>query len=312
MNKPLLSVALAVLCLFKSGCNSTVEKPISETTTQGFKLSAGVDAKLTVPQGFKLAFEHFGFVQPETFSRITLSEIEIPYTTYITQLNKENLQQNKLLLTNKETVNVSDASCTLLTMKTLVTGNYFEKLWLICGDKLSSVQVEASYPEGSPTAHKLKIKDSLFSLGVATDNTARLYTGLPFIFENTPNFKAIQRNGNSIVFQSLTLPNAKVVVGHGSLQGELDSLKQLSDQLLYERKSLVDIEITKTQALNINNVPALATQAYAIKQNKPSWVYQLTSAQGTKFLLIQAISPKEDKAAFTKQLEALITEFKFR
>ena len=43
-----------------------------------------------------------------------------------------------------------------------------------------------------------------------------------------------------------------------------------------------------------------------------SWGYQVTSSQKGKFLLIQALSKKENRKEFASELEVLINQFKFR
>ncbi|KPV96566.1 hypothetical protein AN214_01387 [Pseudoalteromonas sp. P1-9] len=312
MKKPLSTLALALSLTFMGACSSTSDQQNNETLTQTFRVSQGMEVQLEKPQGFKLTREHYGFVQPETFSRIKVNEVEVPYEQYLTNLTTENLLKSQLQLLKTENVVVNGANCTLLTLRQIIAGTYYEKLWLVAGDSLSSLKIEASYPESSNKQHKDVIKQSLFSAAVQTDDDARLYTGLPFLFTGIDNFKIVQRNLNSVVLVSENFPNASVVVSHGKLSSEMENIESLSHHFLNNSKSLSDVEITKDEPIKIDGIPAIATQAYVTKGDLPAWVYQVTSSQKGKFLLIQALSNKVDRKPFSKELESLISQFKFR
>lgn len=312
MKKPLSTLALATSLSFLGACSSTSDQHNTEPLAQTFRISQGMEVRLEVPEGFKLTQEHYGFVQPETFSRIKINEIEIPYDTYLMQLSPENLLKNQLQLLSTEQVVVNDANCTLFTLRQVIAGTYYEKLWLIAGDKLSSLRIEASYPESSKSSHKNAIKQSLFSTAVQTNDSDRLYTGLPFLFTNTENFKLVQRSLNSVVLNSENFTGANVVVSHGKLAKEIDNVESLSAHFLENSKSLNDVEVIKSRPVKIDGIPAFSTEAYANKNDQAAWVYQVTSTQKGKFLLIQALSNKDDKHAFAKDLELLINQFKFR
>lgn len=312
MKKPLSTLALAISLSILGACSSTSDQNNVEPLEQTFRISQGMEVRLEVPEGFKLTREHYGFVQPETFSRIKISEIEVPYDTYLMQLSPENLLRSQLQLLSAEQVVVNGANCTLLTLRQIIAGTYYEKIWLIAGDKLSSLRIEASYPESSRNAHKNAIKQSLFSTAVQTNDSARLYTGLPFLFTNTDNFKLVQRSLNSVVLNSENYASANVVVSHGKLAKEVDSVETLSTHFLENSKSLDDVEIIKNSPVKIDGIPAFSTEAYTNKDDQAAWVYQVTSTQKGKFLLIQALSKKDDRHAFAKDLELLINQFKFR
>lgn len=312
MRKPLSTLTLAISLSLLTACSSTSDQQNIEKITQGFRLSQGIEANLTVPTGFKLATEHYGFVQPETFSRIKLSEIETPYQTYLSKLSKENLLKNQLQLLKTEQVNVSGASCTLLKMRTLVNGNYFEKLWLLSGDKLSSVLVEASYPEGSSQSHKQLIKESLFSLGVKTNNQYRVFTGLPFYIGNSKGFRVVKRTRNSVIFESLKLPNTSVVFSHGMQNNAIQSTEDFGVQVLTNSKTLSEFKELKSAPIKLDKIPALETRTVALKSDQQHFVYQIVSAQQTKFLLMQAATPIAYKEKLFLEMESLIGSFRFK
>ncbi|MFH6955665.1 hypothetical protein ACHSBP_21385 [Pseudoalteromonas sp. XMcav1-K] len=312
MKKPLITLSLALYFVLLTACSSTSDQNKNQEIAQTFRLNQGIEVRLSVPQGFKLTQEHYGFIQPESFSRIKISEVEIPYQTYLTQLTPENFLKNQLQLMKSEIVEVNGAKCSLLTFKQVISGTYYEKLWLIAGDKLSSIKIEASYPEGSSMNHKAAIKKSLFSTAVKTDNSSRLYTGLPFYFKDTSGFKLVQRNLNSVVFISNKIKGATVVLSHGKLAKPIDNIEQLSNHFLSNSNSISDPEIISNNQIKIDSIPALATQAYALHQSNQSWVYQITSFQKNKFLVVQALSKKPERVEFIQELEQLIEQFKFK
>ncbi len=312
MIKPLPTLALAVSLSLLGACSSTSDQPKSEPLVQTFRISQGMKVRLQKPEGFKLTKEHYGFVQPETFSRIRINEVEIPYEQYRAKLSADNLFKNQLQLINSQQVEINGANCTLLTLRQVIAGTYYEKLWLIAGDNLSSLQIEASYPESSSKQHKNAIKQSLYSIAVQTNDNARLYTGLPFMLTNTVNFKLVQRNINSVVLISNNYPDASVVISHGKLSSEIQNTEKLAHTFLNNSKSLSEVEIINSMPAKVGGIPAIATEALAIKNDKSAWIYQVTSSQKSKFLLIQALSKKENKDGFKKDLQTLLDKFKFR
>lgn len=304
----------ACLLFLVSSCSAPISQVEEPTPSQTFRISDGIEITLTPPKNFNITPEHYGFAQAENFSRIRISEKEISYNNYIANLNKENLLKNKLQLIKKEQVNLKGAICTLLTLRENIAGVYFEKLWLISGDELSSIQVEASYPEGTSNILKSAMKKSLLSISVATKQDLRLYTGLPFKFSHTPNFVIKQRYANSIVLLPLEYSdtNESVVVSHGKLNQEIDSLKVLSDHFLKKNEHYKNVEILTNQMTKIDNIPALATTAYAELNNKTVFLHQILSYQQSKFLLIQAQTPKQNKKEFNLKLDKLIENFLFK
>ena len=305
----------ACLLFLVTSCSAPISQIIEEPTpSQTFRISDGIEVTLTPPRNFNITPEHYGFSQAENFSRIRISEKEISYNSYIANLNKENLLKNKLQLIKKEQVNLKGAICSLLTLRENIAGVYFEKLWLISGDELSSIQVEASYPEGASNTLKNAMKKSLLSISVATKQDLRLYTGLPFKFSQTPNFLIKQRYANSIVLLPLEYSdtNESVVISHGKINQEIDSLKVLSDHFLKKNEHYKNVEILTNQMIKIDNIPALATTAYAELNNNTVFLRQILSYQQSKFLLIQAQTLKQNKKEFNLKLNKLIENFLFK
>ncbi|TPH17060.1 hypothetical protein [Litorilituus lipolyticus] len=296
-----------------NGCTA-IQKKEELPSPQVFRISNGLEVAMTPPPSFNITQEHYGFVQPESFSRIRITEKEVAYNNYITQLTKENLLKNQYQLIKNEQIDISGALCTLLTLRQNISGIYFEKMWLISGDNLSSIQIEASYPESSPNQLKNAIKSSLLSLSVATNQNLRLYTGLPFQFNQTPNFKIKQRYANSIVLLPSDSNDSKtsVVVSHGKLNQEIEDIKVLSDHFLKNGKHYKDVEVLQSEMIKIDNIPALAATAYVKLNDQPTFVYQALSYQKGKFLLIQGQTTKNQKAKFKLQLSKLLEHFSFK
>ncbi|MGB1197748.1 MAG: hypothetical protein ACPG46_01795 [Thalassotalea sp.] len=312
-----INTTLFFTCLLFLITSCSTTTPIlkkQQISTQTFRISDGVEVTLAPPKNFKISQEHYGFIQPESFSRIGIFEKEFSYTSYIAKLSKENLLKNQLQLIKQEQINIKGAACSLLTLRQNIAGVYFEKIWLISGDNLSSIKVEASYPEGAPNALKKAIKTSLLSLSVATKLNLRLYTGLPFILPKTPGFTVKQRYKNSIVLLPLgsTDPKESIVISHGTLNQEIESLKVLSDHFLKQNKHYKNIEILKNQMTKIDNIPALAATAYAELNDTPIFIKQLVSYQQGKFLLIQGQTPKQNKEKFNLSLNEIETNFSFK
>lgn len=309
--KPSISL---LFFLFISACSTIQEQKEQSSSPQIFRLSDGMEVGIIAPPAFKLTKEHYGFTQAESFSRLIISEIEIPFPRYLESLSKENLLINKLQLTKSQQVEIKGALCQLLSLREVIAGTYYEKLRLICGDNLSSVQVEASYPEGANKKHKQAIKDSLFSLSVATDINKRLFTGLPFSLLSTNDFTIKKRYANSIVLQpsDANKKSQSVVISHGVTKGIIEDTKLLNEHFLKNSTYFKKVEITKNENIKLNNMPALATSAYFELDDKPVWIYQVLVYQKNKFLLIQAQTPKEDRKQFALKVNELLKQFEFK
>jgi len=313
MKKQLISLSLACSIAFLSACASTSSDSKETNPPQVFQINNGIEVALIAPIGFNLTQEHYGFVQAESFSRIKISEIESPLVNYLSQLTKENLLKNKLQIKNQEEVKVNGATCHLLTLRQNIAGTYYEKKWLIAGDELSTIQVEASYPEGANNSHKQNILKSLTSLAVKTEQAKRIYTGLPFKFSDTPNFKLTKRFTNSVVFSHLDdKKKQNVTFSHGATKDDIEDVKQLSDHFLKNSKSIKELEILNNEMIKINNIPALASTAYAIINEEPVYIYQVVAYQNKRFLLMQGYSIKADKTEFKDNVNQLLKNFEYK
>lgn len=304
----LVSICISLL----AGCKLSEEK-IDETNYQTFQISESILASIKPPSGFQITPEHYGFVQPESFSRIKIEEIELGRELYVEQLTKENFQHLKLLLLNKETIDISGSNCDLFTLRQEIAGIFYDKIWLIAGDALSSIKIEASYPQGASPKHKKAILDSIKSLSVQVNPAQRYYTGLPFKFKSLNGFKVSQRFTNSLIIEPIINDsNTTIIISHGVIENELEKISHLSDHFLEKNTKLSDTEIIKNEFINIDKIPAFSAQAYANFQGRSIWLNQITSTQKQKFLLIQAITDRENKTQLSNQFNELMQQFQFK
>ncbi|NRA55345.1 MAG: hypothetical protein HRU23_14470 [Gammaproteobacteria bacterium] len=308
------SIAAITVISLISGCWSQSETRAQANLAQSFYISDGLEVSLIPPENFRITPENNGFSQVENFSRINISEIEIPYASYTTILTEEYLLKNKQQLVDTQEVKINDILSTLITLRENISGTFFEKRWLIFGDKLSSIKVEASYPEGATTQFKKKVEQSLLTLSVTTEPDKRLYTGLPFNLTATADFKIKKRFANSIVLRSSDETNKTdfVVISTGRTKTVIDDIQQLADHFLKNNKRYDEVEIIKNKMIKLDNIPALATTAYAEHKGQTYWLYQVLSYQKERFLLIQTQSTKKNKQQFSEQVNKLLTHFKFK
>lgn len=304
-----------------TACSTTpslhAEKKSSASVTiaaqpQRFILSDGLQVRLSPPSGFSLTPEHYGFVQPESFSRIKVYEVEVPYQEYLQGLNQESLAQRKIQLVTKEDIELQNAVCHLATLKQAIAGTVFDKKMMICGDELSSVVIEASYPESANATHKQAIFQSITSLSVNIDNQLRLFTGLPFAFNETPSYKITARFRNSLVMRPLSDNSGKstVVVSHGI--SENTTTQQLAMHLMAKNGSPDDIDIVRNEPTTLGSIPALATTAYINIAGEAYYTKQILSYQGDRFLLVQTRVPKGKEVVTNSKLNSLLSHFVFK
>ncbi|APD87552.1 hypothetical protein BM527_16455 [Alteromonas sp. Mex14] len=317
----LTMLVIPILLLSLAACSATPNLK-SETMRdeplqpQRFILNEGLQVSLVPPNGFTLTPEHYGFAQPESFSRIKVYEVEVPYKTYTGRITKETTAESKLQWVEQKDIEIANAICNLTLLKQVIAGAIFDKQLLICGDELSSVVVEASFPESANKTHRHAIFDSMLSLNVNTNNQLRLFTGLPFKLNETPGFKITKRFANSIVLQPVEESAAgskgsTVVISHGTTDAA--SIDELAINLITKGYSAENIEILTNSASKLDEIPALTTTAYAKDETGGMyWIKQTLSYQDERFLLIQARSFKEVKDLADLTLSSLLQEFRFR
>jgi len=306
-------IYIAALAL-TSACSNDESKNTNTNSPQIFQISDGLQVSLIAPNDFNITTEHYGFAQAESFSRIRISEKEHPYIPYVKSLSKENLLKNKLQLINQEEIDIAGAICSLFTLRQNIAGTFFEKLWLVSGDDLSSIQIEASYPEGSSTTHKDAIKQSLLTLSVASDKSKRIFTGLPFMLTDTGNFKIKQRFINSI----LLIPtenndsSTSIVISHGNTAKAVEDIQTLSEHFLNNSKTHKNVDILTNEMIKLDNIPALATTADVQVNEMDAQIYQVVSYQKERFLLVQAQSSRSKSEELKKDVENILAHFKFK
>lgn len=304
------------MCLTACSSNRNLESnaPLTETgQPQRFILNDGLQVSLIPPAGFMLSPEHYGFTQPESFSRIKVYEVEAPYKSYTSRITKESMAESKLQWVEQKDVEVANAVCKLTVLKQGIAGTIFDKQLLICGDELSSVVVEASYPESAGKQHRQAIFESIVSLNVNADNKLRLFTGLPFKLSETPGFKITKRFTNSIVLEP-TGVNAlvsTVVISHGS--AEASSVDELAVHLLTKDYSPEDIQILSSEQLKLDGIPALAIKAHAtLGDDKVNSIEQVLCYQKGRFLLVHGQFEIEDEHIQKRNFRKLLTGFSFK
>ena len=304
-------------CLLLTACSSTQHptKKVAgsnEGQQQRFILSEGLHISLIPPSGFTLTPEHYGFVQPESFSRIKAYEVEVPYKMYTSRINKQAVTENKMQWVKQEDIKIADAICRQISLKQVIAGTVFDKNLLICGDELSSVVVEASYPESASKQHRQAIFESIASLNINADNNLRLFTGLPFKLSATPGFKITKRFTNSIVLKATeeNALNSTVVISHGT--AEAASVDELAMHLLTKGYSPEDIQIVSSESGKLDGISALKTAAHVKHSDGEAyWKKQVLSYQGGRFLLIQLICPLSLANEQEKALTKLLQQFTF-
>lgn len=312
---------MPILLLSLAACSATPNLK-SETMRdeplqpQRFILNDGLQVSLVPPSGFTLTPEHYGFAQPESFSRIKVYEVEVPYKTYTGRITKETTAESKLQWVEQKDIEIANAICNLTLLKQIIAGAIFDKQLLICGDELSSVVVEASFPESANKTHRQAIFDSMLSLNVNTNNQLRLFTGLPFKLNETPGFKITKRFANSIVLQPVEESAAgskesTVVISHGTT--DATSIDELAIDLITKGYSAENIEILTNSASKLDGIPALATTAYVTSsEGEEYWIQQILSHQNKRFLLIQTQSLKDRQKDSDWTLSNLAEYFKFK
>ena len=308
------------MCLTACSSNRNLESnaPLTETgQPQRFILSDGLQVSLIPPAGFMLSPEHYGFTQPESFSRIKVYEVEAPYKSYTSRITKESMAESKLQWVEQKDVEVANAVCKLTVLKQGIAGTIFDKQLLICGDNLSSVVVEASYPESANKVLRRAIFDSMITLNVNTNDNLRIFTGLPFKLNATPGFKITKRFTSSIVLQSIednfqtSKPNnITVIISHGTT--DASSIDELATNLITKGYSPENVEILSNKISKLDRTPALVTTANIMAEDgNIYWVKQALSFQVNRFLLVQGRAAKNHQIPSEKSIDRLLNELTF-
>lgn len=309
--KPMKNSKIALLFLFTltAGCQLTTNNQVNQ---QRFQLSKGLDVKIDVPNDYAIAADFLGFENRSTLSKISFEEITSPLPAIKETLTEEAFEKIQLEFINEEEVNVDNVSAKLLTLKQAINGIYFEKLWLVTGDNLSTVRVTASYPESKKSTIGEQLRASLLSTKLHLKIEERVFTGLPFELAATAPFEITKRAANSIVLKEPEI-DATVVISHGKINEQnKGNVEELAQFFIDSTRSLSNVEILKRDSIKIASLPANRVQAYAKQSTNDLWFCQLLITHNEKFALIHATSKKENKEEAEKSLYNLLENFRFK
>jgi len=302
-------IVLFFLFTLTAGCQLTTKSQVNQ---QRFQLSKGLDIKIDVPNDYAIAADFLGFENRSTLSKITFEEIASPLPTIKETLTREVFEKIQLEYINEEEVNVDNIKAKLITLKQAINGVYFEKLWLITGDNLSTVRVTASYPESQKATIGEKLRASLLSTQLLLKIENRIFSGLPFELTTTLTYEITKRATNSIVLKDSNI-DSTVVISHGKIDNKnKDDIEGLAQFFIDSTRSLSNVEILKRDSINIANLPAIRIQAYAKQNNNDLWFCQLLITHNEKFALIHTTSKKDNKEVAEKSLYKLLESLRFK
>jgi len=304
-----LSLAVSVVFLsFLVGCQATNKSLMNQ---QRFQLSPGLDIKINVPVNYSIAPDFLGFENNDLISKIMVEEITSPLSVVTAQLNEQAFNKVQLEFINSENITIDSRQATFITLKQAINGVYFEKLWLLTGDELSSVKIAASYPESKRENTGQELKRSLLSTALKIDMQKRIFTGLPFTFNTNNYYQIAMRASNSIVLKA-TEDNASIVFSHGKVHAKDENKESLSQFFIDSAKSLENIEVLSRDTIKVSGLPAQRVIAYGQKEGEDIWFSQTLVISGDKFTLIHAMSPKDKKITASDELDKLLKTFSFK
>ena len=273
-----------------------------------------IDVKIDIPASFVSASNFAGFIQPQTFTTIRYEEKIIPFNQakQATLNGLKNIEQ-------QQDITISEKPGILIRHNETIEGNAFERWTLIFGDNISSIAITASYPKIMAEKSGENMLAALKSTRWLRLPSEQIFTGLPFVANETEDLKITQRNLNSIVMldkamydnSDVIIPSIVLSVGYS--EKPLDEIATFSKQQL-KAKRLENIEIIKQQGVSISNVQGFEITASATdnRTNTQAKFIQTIIYKKNRYLLVQGIVSKADAYKFWPQFQEVINSVKFK
>ena len=273
-----------------------------------------IDVKIDIPAGFTSASNFSGFVQPQTFTTIRYEEKIIPYN----QAKQSTLNGLKNI-EERQDITISEKPGILVRHHETLDGNDFERWTLVFGDNISSIAITASYPKIMAEKSADRMLAALKTTRWLRLQSEQVFTGLPFVADETEDLKITPRNLNSIVmldkamYDSSNVIIPSIVLSVGYSEKPLDEIATFSKQQL-KAKRLENIEIIKQQGVSISNVQGFEITASAIdiRTNQPAKMIQTIIYMKNRYLLIQGLVSKDNAHKFWPQFQQVINSVKFK
>lgn len=273
-----------------------------------------IDVKIDIPASFVSANNFAGFVQPQTFTTIRYEEKVISFN----QAKQATLNGLKDIQEQQD-ITISEKPGVLIRHHESIDGNEFERWTLIFGDNISSIAITASYPKIMAKKSSDNMLATLKSTRWLRLPSEQIFTGLPFVANETEDLKITQRNLNSIVMldkamydnSDVIIPSIVLSVGYS--EKPLEEIATFSKQQL-KAKRLENIEIIKQQGVSISNVQGFEITASATdnRTNTQAKLIQTIIYKKNRYLLVQGIVSKADAHKFWAQFQEVINSVKFK
>jgi hypothetical protein len=274
-----------------------------------------LDILMDTPPGFTKADNFNGFVQPESFATLRMSEINQSFTA-----TSDSFLQNVSEIISRENVTISDRQGLLVKHKKTVSGNAFEQWTLLFGDNISTITIIASYPLHLNKGLSPVLKNSLLSTRWLRLPSQQLFQGLPFVLDQSDNLTIVKRTFNSVVLiDKAPYDNSKAmtplfVVSSVTNETEIIDIIEFSKAKLADDRFKGEITIDSEKELKINGIRSYHIEASAIEKNTGLGVmlYQTIAFQPYKYLFTIGVVEKRQAAHFKPQFEAIVSSLKFK
>lgn len=274
-----------------------------------------IDITIDIPNGFVSAQNFAGFVHPQTFTTIRYEESLVSFAEA-----KTSLLQSLPDIEEQQPIEISNRSGILIRHSNVIDDNQFELWTLVFGDRISSIAVSASYPKtmGAKIADKmLAALKSTRWLRLASE---QLFTGLPFVADQSKDLVITQRNKNAIVMSNKNPVDPKkslnpiIALSVGAAEKPLDAIATFSRQLLKMNRIKDDIEVLNQQAVSISGIQGFEIIATATDKitGKPLKIMQTVLYQKHRYLLAQAMVEVIEAERYWPQFKAITNSVKFK
>lgn len=274
-----------------------------------------LDIVIDTPGGFTPSKRFNGFEQLESFATIRLSEHPQPLSALIsTRLNA-----NKSVLSSEE-INISGRNGVLLKNATTLAGNTFEQWILLFGDKISSIEIIAAYPENLSKGMSPLLKKALLSSRWLRQSSEQLFQGLPFAAQQSEQLHFFKRTANSLILKDKapydkdkSVTPVMVISSAQSKQGIVD-IVEFSKQQLEKNRMLENIRIDSEEEFKVAGIRSYRIIAEAKDRQTGVTVifYQAIAFQEYRYLLLQGQAAHSQQAQFLPQFRQITDSVSFK
>ncbi|HEX2206818.1 MAG TPA: hypothetical protein VHG93_03995 [Longimicrobium sp.] len=273
----------------------------------------GMHVTMEPPAGFIPAQRFAGFQREEAQASIMVTEVPAPFSTMETRLTPESFAAEGMQFRGADSVTVDGMRGRLISVAQQARGMTYEKWALMFGNDSLTVIVTATWPREHAASLREPLRRAVLSTRWAGAAPEDPLAGLGFAVDAGSRLRVARRFGNMLLLNDTgTLPNATpgsplLMVGRSVAPADLRDMEAFAQWRLRQARTVSGISGISGAAVTIDGAQGYEIVADAVdtESGTPLGIYQVVLAEGTQYLLIQAMVGADRAEVFIPEFQAI-------